>query len=200
MKSGPFVPLLANPLGARRALVPLYDELSSGRVALESPALSVMTDLRKMRPATIEPRATIDEAREHMRRSGVRLLLVMDQPPHLEGVITLNDILGERPMQFTLERAVRHAEIRVSDMMTPREDLEVHLLDDVERSRVGDVVAFLRKSGRQHALVAEPLSEANVRIVGIFSGTQIARQLGMPVDPALLATSFAELERALAAT
>src|SRR5438067_948795 len=83
--------------------------------------------------------------------------------------------LGAKPIQFTQERGVRHDEVSVRDIMTPADRLEVIDLDDVRYARVGDVVATLRHSARQHALAVENDATANgQRIVrGIFSLTQI---------------------------
>ena len=64
------------------------------------------------------------------------------------------------------------------------------------------MVATLRLAGRHHALVVEaikgaPNSELTVR--GIFSLTQIARQLGIPPQPIHdIARTFAEIEAVIA--
>ncbi len=36
-----------------------------------------------------------------------------------------------------------------------------------------------------------------MQICGIFSATQIARQIGLPIEPANIAKTFLELERAI---
>ena len=81
------------------------------------------------------------------------------------------------------ERNVHHGEIAVRDVMTPADRLEILELWEVERARVGDVVATLKVAGRQHALVVETTDQAQTvqrSVCGIFSLTQIARQLGIP--------------------
>ncbi len=65
-------------------------------------------------------------------------------------------------------------------------------------AKVGQIVASLQRMSRHHALVAEMLPDGGERIAGIFSTSEIARQLGHPVPIPGYATSFAELERALA--
>ena len=49
------------------------------RVAPESPALEVMTDLQKVSPAAIRPDAPLSAANRLMITRGVRLLLVVDE-------------------------------------------------------------------------------------------------------------------------
>ena len=66
---------------------------------------------------------------------------------------------------------------------------------------MGDVVATLRLAGRQHALVVEEVADApsgQVTVRGIFSLTQIARQLGIPSQQVHdIARTFAEIEAAI---
>ena len=73
-------------------------------------------------------------------------------------------------------------------------------LDEVLLARVGDVVETLKSSGRQHALVVEHNSASSRQMVrGIFSASQISRQLGIPADGVELLQTFAALDQALGA-
>lgn len=170
------------------------------RVSLESPAVTVMTDLRRVEAVTIGRSATIQEANRTMITSGVRALFVIDDNRHLSGIITSSDILGEKPIQLTQQRGLRHDEISVRDIMTPAERLEVMDLSEVIDARVGDIVATLRQSGRQHALVVDRSgSSGQHNVCGIFSLTQIGRQLGVPPQPLHdIGRTFAEIEAAIA--
>ncbi len=168
------------------------------RVRIDSPALAVMTDLRQIPAATIDVEAPLDAANRFMIRRGVRLLLVTDDERQVLGLITANDILGEKPVQFALERGIKRQEIRVRDIMTPRDKLEVLLHDDLGHAEVGHVVATLQHSGRQHALVIDIDSDGKSQAVrGIFSASQIARQLGVAIHTTEVAQTFAEIGAAL---
>jgi hypothetical protein len=92
--------------------------------------------------------------------------------------------------------------------MTPADRVEVIALGDVEGARVGHVVETLRRAGRQHALVvdhdllpaARPLSPPLKRVMvrGIFSISQIARQLGVALPGGgEIALTFSEIEAAI---
>ena len=161
-----------------------------------SPAMDAMTDLTHVTPAVIDLDASLHKAEERMKHAGVRLLFVLDTQHELLGLITLNDIHGERPLRVQRELGITHAEIRVRDIMTPNSRLETLSLRDVEDARIGDVILTLKRSGRQHALVVERTRDGMV-IRGIFSATRISRQLGIPVDTSGIASTFAELEAAL---
>ena len=68
-------------------------------------------------------------------------------------------------------------------------------MQDVLNARVGDVVAILKRAGRQHAMVVEPNDGDSCQAVrGLFSTSQIARQLGVPVHLGDVARPFAEIE------
>ena len=171
-------------------------QLPVTRVTLESPALDVMTDLARVSPATIRPEAPLAGANQFMIARGVRLLLVVDAAHEsVIGVITATDILGERPMLAATARSLRRDELTVADIMTAAGEVEVVDLHDVRASRVGHVVETLRRAGRQHALVVD--GESKVR--GIFSLSQIARQLGVSLPAAgETALTFSQIEAALA--
>ena len=169
-------------------------------VTLDDAALDVMTDLEKEKAITIGPTASMDTANRLMMASGVRLLLVTELDRVL-GLITATDILGEKPMQVLGQTPGRaYSEIVVQNIMSPAEEIEVLAFDAVRTARVGDVVATLREAGRLHALVAHSGSAATPVIRGIFSATQISKQLGIRVDTTQPAKTFAELEAILVAS
>ena len=81
--------------------------------------------------------------------------------------------------------------------MTPAGDIVALSFDDVRSAKVGHIVASLKHAGRHHGLVAETPPGGEIRIRGMFSVSQIARQLGMQLQIAELARTFAEIELAL---
>jgi CBS domain-containing protein len=178
------------PTGTRVASPP-----PPSRLTVESPALDAMTDLRRISAATIAPDRNIVECNATMIARGIRLLFVADSEQSMVGVITSTDLLGEKPVRFMRERGVRHNEVLVSDLMTPAAGLEALDLQSVSHAQVGHVVATLRAAGRQHTFVTD---EGGRRICGMFSVTDIARRLGVEVPTHEVASSFAQIEAALA--
>jgi CBS domain-containing protein len=164
------------------------------RLTQESPALEAMTDLQRVSAATIAPDRSIDECNAIMIARAIRLLFVEDSQQSIVGVITATDLLGEKPVRFMQERAVRHHEILVSDLMTPAPALEALDLQGVSHAQVGHIVATLKSAGRQHTFVTD---EGGRRIRGLFSATDIARRLGAEVPAHEFAASFAQIEAAL---
>ena len=186
-----YSPLTLVPLGQGARVA---EPMSPGRVTLDDPAFSVMTDLREVAAATTRPEETIDQAHAQMIRRGVRLLFVLDGGGAVAGILTATDLLGEKPMRFMRDRGVSHAEILVEDIMTPASTLDALPLLDVAQMRVGHIVATLQAVGRRHLIVAE---EGGRRIRGIFSTSQLARQLGVELQTFEVARSFADIEAAL---
>jgi len=168
-------------------------------VTLESSALDVMTDLRQNNAAVIEPYVPMEFANSYMIQRGVRSLLVLNHDHSLIGIITATDILGDKPLRFIQERRVKHNEVLVSDIMTPLDRLEAIPIEGVQNAKVGQVVASLRDTGRQHILVIENNADSKLSVCGIFSFTQIERQLGTTIPSTKIAENFAEIEETLIA-
>lgn len=167
------------------------------RVGCDDSAESVMTDLQQVSAVLIRPGDGIDEANRRMIQRSVRLLLVVDENRRVAGIVTATDILGEKPLQVIAERGCRREDILVRDIMTPQQRLEVLRMDDVRGAKVGHVVATLKKSGRQHAVVVEVDRNGLQTVRGLFSATQIARQLGVAIQTSEVARTFSEIEAML---
>ncbi len=166
-------------------------------VTLDSPAVSVMTDLCSVSVVNVRARTSLEKANDKMIRYGVRMLLVMDDTDKVSGLLTATDVLGEKPVRFLQQMGGTHADILVRDVMTAQQELEVLKLEDVQNAKVGDILATLKASGRQHAMVVEEKVDGNQTVRGLFSVTQIARQLGVQIKTAEVAKVFAEIETAV---
>lgn len=164
-------------------------------VALEDSALKVMTDLQRVPAVSVHPESTINAALQRMVHGGVRMLFVLDAMGELVGMVTARDLMGEKPVRVATQEQMPRDEVRVADVMTRRGQIEVLDFDEVSRSTVGDLVLTMKQMGRQHALVEEKNPQPQVR--GVFSASQIARQLGVQIDTGGAVQSFSELEKLL---
>ncbi len=168
------------------------------RVKLSDPASSVMTDLSQVSVVSVRTKTSADKANAKMIRYGVRTLLVLDDNDQVAGLLTATDVLGGKPIRFLQNMGGTHADIMVRDIMTTQRELEVLKIEDVQKAQVGHIVASLKKSHRQHALVASESADGKQSVCGLFSLTQIARQLGAQVQSFELAHTFAEIEAVIA--
>lgn len=169
------------------------------QVGADSPAIEAMTDFSRIPTVTIGAGASLREANATMISRGVRLLMVSDSEEQVEGLITARDLLGERPMQIAQARNGKRDDLVVKDLMCPVGSIDTLYLGEVMNARVIDILNALKSQGRQHILV-EDIDPATglPRVRGIFSATQIGRLLGVPVLGFELASTFAEIEAALA--
>jgi CBS-domain-containing membrane protein len=167
-------------------------------INVDSPAVEVMTDLRQVPVATTSIDVSIAKATQTMISRSVRLLLVLNSEGELAGLITARDTMGEKPIQYIRERGGRHSDLTVRDCMTPIEEIDVITMKDVMGTCVGNIVTTLESLGRQHALVVDVV-DGREMVRGIFSITQIGRQLGVGLQAFEVAKTFSEIRTALAA-
>jgi CBS domain-containing protein len=169
-------------------------------VTLDSPALAVMTDLTKVKAATTSPGTTLRQAEQIMIYQGVRMLFVVTEMPSLEGLITTTDLHGIRAMRIIQQRNVRYNELSVADVMVRLSSLDAIDHAQMQVTTVRNVVATLRKQGRNHLLVVEDgTAGAPPRVRGVISRSQVEGQLGTVIDMIEVAQSFADIEQMLGA-
>jgi CBS-domain-containing membrane protein len=174
-------------------------QMLSEHVTASSPAVDVMTDLRITSAVTVSPSKTVEDALQTMIHKEVRMLLVEDLECRVMGLITANDLQGEKPLLFSQSTGIRRAEVLVRDIMIPITSIEAMDFNAVSHARVGDIVETLTRAGRQHALVIEKEEGGDREVIrGIFSTTQIGRQLGITINPSEKAETFIELAKAIA--
>jgi len=168
-------------------------------IGADSPAIEAMTDFLRVSVVVIDPDASVAEANAQMISRGVRLLMVTTADDRLEGLITARDVLGEKPMQLAAARACKRDELKVAELMTPIGHVDTLYMKEVLNARVVDILDALKRLGRQHILVEDTDAVSGLpRVRGVFSATHIGRLLGVPVLGFELATTFAEIEAALA--
>jgi len=168
-------------------------------IGAESPAIEAMTDFLRISIVVIGADASVREANAQMISRGVRLLMVTTPDDRVEGLITARDILGEKPMQIAQARGCKRDELLVADLMTAIGNVDTLYLNEVLNARVVDILDALKRLGRQHILVEDiDVATGLPRVRGLFSATHIGRLLGVPVLGFELASTFSEIEAALA--
>lgn len=163
------------------------------KVTMESPAIDVMTDLAQVTAQTVSANLSVDDAEQNMIASGIRLLFVTNQLNEVIGIVTSKDLSGERIMRLITDSRSPRKDLIVRDIMTSQLKIEVLELTDVSTRRVGDIVATLKRMGRQHALVVERDADGRQLIRGLLSTSQIGRQLGQEIETTDVAGNFANL-------
>ena len=167
-------------------------------VTLDSPAIAVMTDLTRVKAATVHPSTTLRQAEQFMINQGVRMLFVVSNMPTIEGLVTSTDLHGDTQMRLVQQRNVHYDDLRVADVMVGLRDLDAIEHEVMKLATVDNLIATLRRYGRNHLLVVEaPTAESPRRIRGVISRAQIERQLGAPVAVTEVANTFADVVQML---
>jgi CBS domain containing-hemolysin-like protein len=162
-------------------------------VTMNSPAIDVMTDLKKVTAMSINPCATLDQANQRMTSSNVHLLFVTNQFHHVLGIITSNDLVGEKMVKYLSEVGGKREEVMVRDLMTPQSKIEVLEMSEIKACRVSDVVEVMKHAGRRHALVVDSDFSGAQVICGVLSTMQISKQLGEEIVGSGKATNVADM-------
>jgi CBS-domain-containing membrane protein len=179
--------------------IPQAQPQMMGAVTLASPGLDVMTDLALVKASTIDPETSVDRAEQVMIHQGVRLLFVVSNFPCVDGLVSSTDLNGDKAMRLVSQRHVRHEELCVADVMTELSQLDSLEYNDLKSATVGQVVATLQKFGRRHLLVVQgATTQSPARIRGVISLSQLERQLGKSISLTEIASTFAEINVALA--
>ncbi|MGB2816629.1 MAG: hypothetical protein WBA53_07220 [Burkholderiaceae bacterium] len=167
-------------------------------VTLESPALAVMTDLTMVKAATTSLSTGLRQAEQIMIYQGVRMLFVVRDMPRIEGLVTTTDLHGDMTMRLVQQRNVRYDDLTVADVMTPLAMIDAMDFANLRAATVSNVIATLRRHGRNHLLVVDRPPDATAdRIRGVISRAQIERQLGMPVPVTEVANNFPDVVQML---
>lgn len=159
-------------------------------ITLESPALDIFTDFKKTSPLVIEQCLDVVTAEDLMKKTHVRLKLVLDHGEFV-GTLAYEDLISEKVMSRA--NHIHRADIMVSEVMTPKSCLKAIKFADVKRARIGDIVETLKNEGKQHFLV---IDGDDYHIRGIFSASDIARRLHVPINIDRLST-FIDIYKAI---
>jgi len=174
------------------------DQHKTFRVSPNDPALSVMTAFRRIRPFSISESADLLQTKDKMIACSVRLLFVTDLDEHVTGLITASDLSGERPIKYLQEHHGDYQSILARDIMTPVIELEAFNYNDVVKAKIADLIDAMKDCQRQHMLVLHHNKDGHEQIVGMFSTTQMEKQLGIVLPFSNRARNFREIEEALA--
>lgn len=169
-------------------------------IHLSDSATHVMVDFKYIEPVKVSSHASIDEALAELKAHTLPVLLVVDESQSVVGIITAEDILGEKPVKLIQEGRLRRSEIPVSMVMTSHEELAVFDIEHLRHAKVGNIIATLNLLKQPTILVIKfDEHHHNKQIVrGFFSASLISKQLGENITQAIKeAQSIAELQHEL---
>ena len=168
------------------------------RLALpHDPALSLLTDLHHSACVVASHRDGLDQTLHLMLRAGVRMVFVAGADGELVGMVTAEDIQGERPVQRASAQLIPHHELTVFDVMIPVGHWDTVELSQVRTARLGDIAETMHEHGLRYLLVTQN-KEGRTTLRGLFSARRLEMAMNTTIEHDLHSRSFAELEQVLA--
>ena len=149
-------------------------------VHLDDPALSVMIDFCQTPAFTLDEDTSMFEAHHEMEFHGTHLMFVTDEHNHVKGLLTAEDLLGEKPIKVIEETRSKRHEIPVRMLMTKLKHIPAFDITAIEKARVGNVLSSLHKLDEAVAIVVRK-EESQTILRGCFTTSQISRQLHLNV-------------------
>lgn len=153
-------------------------------VHLHDDAKTVFIDFSKMPPATITPQTPIDLAIHEMKLHHQHMLLVEDNG-QVVGVISFEDLISERPLRIMQEKAISRQEITVELLMQPRDQILAIDILSLRHAKVGHIINTIKENAAHYILVIKKQKNNKQLIRGLFSASQIGRQLHLDLFSAL---------------
>jgi hypothetical protein len=163
----------------------------------EDPALSQMTDLRSAACVVADPLDSLAQTLHVMQRARVHMALVTGVDGRMIGMVSRDDLHGERPVQRALADGIAYPDLPLERLMTPLSQWLVVSIDSIEHASLGDVVATLRNHSLRYLLVVAHEGDQPM-LRGLFSARHLEAVLDTAIEADLHSRNFAELEALLA--
>ncbi|SIS45462.1 CBS domain-containing protein [Neptunomonas antarctica] len=147
-------------------------------ISLGSSALDIFTDFKDVNPFIIDENISAIEAERLMKKSHVRLKLVVDHDKKFLGVVSLDDLNNQEIMKKLSEGYDRN-DLTITDFFQPKSKLKAFDYAELCHATIFDVVEVLKNNAQQHCLV---IDRTQHKIRGVISASDIARRLQIAVD------------------
>lgn len=145
-------------------------------VHLNDDAKSVFIDFSKVMPATITANTTIDTAIQEMKQRQQTMLLI-EEKGQVIGLISIEDLVSERPIRLMQERDLSRSELTVNLLMTPYNEILVMEITSLRHAKVGHIISTIKTHATYYILVVKKQKNGKHLIKGLFSASQIVKQL-----------------------
>ncbi|KAJ8135688.1 hypothetical protein OY671_011099 [Metschnikowia pulcherrima] len=132
-----------------------------------------------------------------MSRAGVRMVFVAGVDGELIGMVTAEDIQGERSVVRASSHMVSRRESTVADVMVPVTQWDTVPLSAVRTARLGDIAETMHEHGSRYSSVTQ-VKHGKTVLRGSFSASRSEMAMNTTIEPDLHSRSFAESEMVLA--
>ena len=157
-------------------------------IHLDDCALCGMWDFSIERLPTVPNDLNLDAAIKEIELTKSHHLLVVDKDGHtLAGIISGNDLFGEKPIKWLQQSGGDRAQLKMRMLMTPITEALLLPFGQLQSARIGNIIHTFQNEKKNYALALEhnPVQPDSPIIRGLFSLAQIKKQLhgDVPVLP-----------------
>lgn len=163
-------------------------------LTIHSAAMEVITDFSRIKPLLIPDNVLHAALKEIFLDTNSDYALVEDKHHDIIGLLTPEDIIGQRSMIRAYEYRHPLSEQTARDLMTPLKEVPAISFAAANHARLGDVVSTMRRSVSKFLLVTEVGRDT---LHGIFNLDKINEWLPLAPLPPLHARSVAEIAQAI---
>lgn len=164
---------------------------------LNDPALTMMINLEHTPAETISLNDHITDAILIEKASTDHVLFVTDDHHNIIGILTAEDVHGEKSYQIMQDKRIKRSDISVKMVMTPFDQVLCVELENLRYAKVSNVIVTLIESKQHYALVVDKNANGTAHMVkGFFWASLIGQALGSDITSTDVgAQSIAELQR-----
>ena len=148
----------------------------------DDPAIEVMLDFKIAQPITVGLETLIDDALKIMQDHNVHMLLVVDTNDELKGMLSAEDMLGEKPIIAAQKQKLNHDEIAVKMVMTPLENIMAIDMKHIKIASVGSVFNTMKDCKQHYIFTVGTADDDKQCIRGLFASSMLGKLLGKQVD------------------
>lgn len=159
-------------------------------INLDSPAVELMEDFTSIKPVNLSDAMPYEKVREFLFDTHSSYAFVTNQQKKVIGFIPIEDLLGLHAMTRANECNLKLRELSARDLMEPIRSLPVASMDEVARSKVGDILHTFRHQVEDFLVVTESESPA---IRGLFSARALNQALGLSSETRFQARTVSDL-------
>ena len=170
------------------AVVPVLKKAPSELLSWHDNAVLVANSLLEHAPIHVHTSTKLKHVDAILDGAGQRFALVLDASDRFVGIVAARDLFGRKSIKAAHDLGVAHGELNVEHLMQPLQQLPIITMGQLQRSRIGDVVATLQKSGRDFLLVQQ-----EGQWVALVASLTIVERTGESVQIHHHASSFAEI-------
>lgn len=178
---------------ARTAAITTAKPLS--HIGSDDSAVHLLTDFAEQKVPSLSSDMPVSEARLWMKLADTPLKLVENQVGDCLGIITIEDVNGEKPMMLANRQGVALKDLRVRDIMRPLSELPAIYYRDLRAATVGDLVSTFREVHEEYLLVLDDDRQhpSQTYLRGLVRARELVQRLNLAIDLEHRATKFYEI-------